>query len=71
MTKDQAQQVKIGDYVRPIKFWNETESKDKLEPMVIVHGIMKAQSQTGLLFLVLCVNGNERWLDAGWFDECV
>lgn len=71
MTRDQALKIKVGDLVKPIKLWNETERKDKLATKCIVKGINEGQSQTGVFFEVICLSGAKRWLDAGWFDECV
>lgn len=69
MNRDDAQEIRIGDKLRPKPLWNQTEPRHKLPDVITVTGIQKAQSQTGILIRVICSSGIERWLDAGWFND--
>ena len=60
--------VKAGDALSPDPFWNKTERKQNhLPPATKVIDVQSATSQTGMLFKVATMSGEERWLDAGWF----
>lgn len=63
-----AETVHPGDRVVPKPLWNATERPPSQFPgTVLVHGVRRATSQTGILFCVHTNDGTERWLDAGWF----
>lgn len=62
-------EVKPGDVVKPLPLWNQTERKpNHLASATKVLAIKEATSQTGFLFKVASLNGQEQWLDAGWFS---
>jgi hypothetical protein len=69
MSAEEAKMLKVGDLLIPSELWNKTERKDKLAIPTQVIDIKKAQCQTGILLLVRCNSGNERWLSAGWFTN--
>lgn len=69
MNREDAQEIRIGDRLKPKSLWNETEPKHKLPDVITVTELKKAQSQTGVLVRVICTSGMERWLDAGWFVD--
>lgn len=61
-------QVKAGDVVSPSPAWNQSERPpNRLAPEVDVLDVRTAISQTGVLFKVKSISGQESWLDAGWF----
>jgi hypothetical protein len=69
MNREQALSVKIGDRLSPIHLWNNTNSQTKLPNLVRVLDMNSgARSQTGVLFKVQFINGEETYLDAGWFE---
>ena len=67
MNSETAKKVKIGDLLVPDELWNRTERHHKLAIPTEVLGVREAQCQTGILVLVRCTSGLERWLSAGWF----
>jgi hypothetical protein len=67
MSSEAAKKVKIGDSLVPDELWNQTERQHKLSNPTKVLGVREATCQTGILLLVRCTSGMERWLSAGWF----
>ncbi len=62
--------VKAGDKLRPQPDWNRTERNgNQLPDPVEILRVMEATSQSGVLFTVRTLNGQERNLDAAWFMQ--
>lgn len=60
--------VKAGEKLSPKPDWNRTErGGNQLPDPVEILRVFEAQSQSGVLFTVRTLNGQERNLDAGWF----
>lgn len=60
--------VKAGDKLRPQPDWNRTErGGNQLPDPVEILRAFEATSQSGMLFTVCTLNGQERNLDAAWF----
>lgn len=69
MTRTRAEAIKIGDKLRPIQLWNQTERKVNHLPEVCeVTGIKFAQCELGVMVCVMTNGGASRWLSAGWFE---
>jgi hypothetical protein len=67
MSSEDAKKIMAGDLLIPDELWNRTERLHKLEIPTEVLSVKKASCQTGILLLVRCTSGMERWLSAGWF----
>lgn len=64
------EKVKPGYKLRPIPDWNMSERKgNQLPDPVMILAVRKTNSQSGVVFTVRTMNGNERELDACWFME--
>lgn len=60
--------VRVGDFVKIDPLWNRTERwANQIPTPAAVVDILKARSQTGILFAVQANDGQVRQLDAGWF----
>jgi len=69
MTRERAESIKVGDALRPIKLWNQTERKvNHLPDHCGVTGVRKAQCELGVMVCVTTKGGAGRWLSAGWFE---
>ena len=66
---ESAKSIKVGDMLCVDNLWNRTEPKHKLTIPTEILGTKNAQCQTGVLLLVRCISGMERWLSAGWFHK--
>lgn len=61
--------VQVGDMLVPNRLCNDTErGPNHLAVPTKVLGRITAQSQSGVLFRVRTINGQDRWLDAAWFQ---
>jgi hypothetical protein len=61
--------MNIGDQLRPLSLWNETEKHRKLADQVEVVDFRNDNCQTGIMVLVNDKYGRPVWLDRGWFEE--
>lgn len=69
MTRDRAKSIRIGDTLRPIPLWNQTERKiNHLPDRCEVTGIKEARCELGVMVCVKTEGGAGRWLSAGWFE---
>ena len=69
MTRDEAHALKVGDALRPLPLWNQTERVYKMAPIVHVETVTTgACCQTGVRVQVPALNGTRLDLDAGWFE---
>lgn len=62
--------VKVGEKLRPIPLWNESDAGlNRLEVPTVILDIKHGVSQTGVRFKVKSKRGIEQWLDATWFEK--
>lgn len=67
-SKQWASGVRVGDLVTVDPVWNQTERwANQIPTPAVVVDILKARSQTGILYAVQTNDGQVRQLDAGWF----
>lgn len=58
-----------GDTLRPIAYWNQsTRGGRRLAETVQVLAVIRARSQTGVLYRVRTIGGSEIDIDADWFE---
>lgn len=69
MTRERAEAIRVGDMLKPIPLWNETERKiNHLPAKCEVLDVKAARCELGVIVCVKTEGGVGRWLSAGWFE---
>jgi hypothetical protein len=71
MNRHDAKDIRPGDKLRLKPLWNQTTRTDKMPDEIVVYQTKPAiNSETNVLVRIISLKGEERWLDAGWFEHC-